>query len=160
MIKPFRLITNISAVSVATTMVTTIECYAILFEVNDKDSLLGLYGQYKIRGFLSEGSLPTFTIRPEENPMDVPFIGMESTAKFMTDSGIKPLSTGATLRFPKFELNIYKAMQEKDFDIQEFDNITTVWDELQFKTAQYWQHPAMPVAHFVRAEIVRAALER
>lgn len=157
MSKALRLITNIAAVNVVTTITNRIDCFALLFEEHPEERR-SLSGQYAIRGFLTDGSLPTFTIRPDINPTTIPFQPMESSAKMLVDSGIRPLSVGVRLVFPNFKLDIFKSKHEMDFDVQDFDDILEVWEELRYKTADYWKHPAMPIAHYERAENVRNRL--
>ena len=57
------------------------------------------------------------------------------------------------------ELTLHHADCDQPLDVEEFDGPLPTWEALRRRVAKYWQAPAMPVAHYMKADIVRQVTE-
>jgi hypothetical protein len=117
--------------------------------------------QFRVRGFKTDGALEVF---------DLSIKSLEHTVKDTTHkrvienegywkNGHRPYTqTTITLEDGR-ELVLSHSDSEFEIDVEEFDGPLPTWEALKRKVAKYWQAPAMPVAHYVEARIVRQVTE-
>lgn len=144
--KTYRLLTNVEEVLVGNTSKMWLNCHAILLEpVLSPLSDMPQGGQ--IRGFLTDGTLPVFSLPLVCGHLDYKMKLAKSThATIETHRGTKLLLTSQRLSFDDdTELDLAIEDPERKLDIAEFDDITEVWKALPRKVLEYWRAPDMPV---------------
>lgn len=152
----YTLITNLDYVVVGNVRTYT---HALLVErsasVFCRDEM-----QYKLRGFGTSPSLPTFdVIIPID---DFELVPASSAAIFIGNDGeSRPLFGGAIMKIAGMvEVQLIAANGSRDpIDVQRFGegtHIDVVWQALEVKVAQHWHAPNMPLPQWVPSQSVRA----
>lgn len=134
--------------------------WALLIEQNnEKQGFLG--PTRKVRGFLSDGSLPVFDKFLYADPLPLKFTDAQGADIFIgCDGKEKPLLSGAILELAggeKFDLFLDDA--KRPLDVMEFTDYGDAWEALPGKVAEYWHRPNIPLPSWVSAESVRRTVK-
>lgn len=158
--KIYRLLTNIAFVSMGFPKAMKLDCHAILLQPAPSP-LSDMPQGGQIRGFLTDGALPIFTMPLDCGHLDYKMRLARSTHVMMeTEDGVKPLFSGHNLTFDDdVEVNIVLEDPKRKLDVAEFDDINAVWKALPRKVLEYWQAPAMPVRSYLPVHSVPQYLD-
>ena len=134
--------------------------WALLIEQNnEKQGFLG--PTRKVRGFLSDGSLPVFDKFLAADPLPLKFTDAQGADIFIGCDGVrKPLFSGMILELAGGEkFDLFFDDGNRPLDVMEFTDYLEVWEALPGKVAEYWHRPNMPLPNWVSAEPVRRTVK-
>jgi hypothetical protein len=116
--------------------------------------------EYRIRGFTTDASSPTFDIHVKS----IEYTADQAASRDVfigNDGEPRPLMSGAIFKFADGgpELQLVTSDYKRPLDIMDFEGEPRqCWDMLLLKAAEYWTGPNMPTLRWLPAASVRRAL--
>ena len=135
--------------------------WALLIEQSDGDKQSFFGPTRRVRGFLSDGSLPVFDKFLAADPLPLKFTDAQGADIFIgCDGKESPLFSGAIMELAggeKFDLFLDDAKRPPD--VIEFTDYCEAWEALPGKVAEYCHSPNMPIPKWVSADSVRRTVK-
>ncbi len=159
--KEFRLFANVDYVKAGNEpWRMNLYCHVLLLEPGpSRPSGMPQGGQ--IRGFLTDGALPIFTLPLLCGHLDYKMRMAKSTHITMeTEAGAKILHSGHNVTFDDdVALDIVIADPKRKLDISEYNTLDEALRALPHKALEYWQEPKMPVRSYLPVHLVPQYLD-
>lgn len=159
--KTYRLLTNLESVSMASPIDISLHCHALVLETNEKfrNGTATLTG--RIRGFMTDATLPVFNLWLGCGPLEYTIRDASKRSMLTSGRSEEPLFLGNNMVFADgTKLLLHASDTASPLDVADFDDIVSAWMALPAKVHKYWQAPNMPVSCYLTKEQVLENLNR
>lgn len=135
-----------------------LHCHALLLEV--PTSFVDDPPPGSIRGFMTAGELPIFTHWLKCGPLEYEIEASADSNIFMSNDGaLSPMFSGHRLAFKDGTgLSIVIDNQDANLEVNDYDNIGQVWDELPMKVLEHWGSPNCPMPYYISVVAAKLSL--